>query len=779
MGTVHAETVSPVTPLRRPLGVCGVIAVFLAVLIASSPRLVNCQWLRFSDPMGNHPPYSRLMFSVQPGDTRVIFASAVDVQATTSGAIADRMDLVFIPAGGAEEVVPMFPEGDGNWRATLADVETPGVYFLRSGRARTQRFNLEVITVPQIQKVTFHVSLPAYTNRPPYEGPLPQSGLSGLPGTKVVVHAQSNRPLSGGQLILSAAGAVQKIQMTASAANEATGEFEIQAPGRFEVKVIDTDGQISSDSFSGSILLLKDEKPFVRMVEPYATSFATPDAMVKVLAVAEDDYGISKLEIYRNVNDSRFRPDGLTVPTPAPTQFQGSMMLPLAGLGLVPSDVIKLFARTEDNDPAGPKGTESTVVTIHIISQAEMDRMQMTRDALQVLESKYAQAARRLEALKAQADQLRKEIAAQDPGKPLSDAQRKKLDQLSRDLAKAAEDIKGLAGHDLPIDLDRALKPQLQELSAAVKNASQLAGECDRPGLSAAGALDKLDQLRKSLGAEKENFNKNATQPLEYLAKIYPLMEDQMRFIDIYNRQKDLAERMASLETKGHQDAPELKARMRDLQDEQHQIQDDLGTLLDDIDSHVNALPEDKRLDQLRTTARNFAHAVRQSPAEAQMEDAQAALGQFDGTAAENSDRSAENTLNGFIAQCHGMGNSSSICLRFQPELSAGLGDSIDQMLSLGSGSGGGYSTARNSMDNIGLYGTIPLISSQSSGGGGEADRGLASSANGSPNGLANPDAAGAQGKLEASGAGDAPIPPQYKQRVGEYFQRVEDELSQ
>jgi hypothetical protein len=100
-------------------------------------------------------------------------------------------------------------------------------------------------------------------------------------------------------------------------------------------------------------------------------------------------------------------------------------------------------------------------------------------------------------------------------------------------------------------------------------------------------------------------------------------------------------------------------------------------------------------------------------------------------------------------------------------------------MLSLGLGSGGGYSTGGSSMENVGLYGTIPLISPQSGGGGGQADRGLASSANGSPNGLENPDAAGAEGKQQASGGADAPIPPQYKQRVGEYFQRVEDELSQ
>ena len=70
----------------------------------------------------------------------------------------------------------------------------------------------------------------------------------------------------------------------------------------------------------------------------------------------------SKLEIYRNLNDSRFRADALVVPMPLRHAIPGSMVLPLAGLGLIPTDAIKLFARTEDNDPAGPKGAESSVV---------------------------------------------------------------------------------------------------------------------------------------------------------------------------------------------------------------------------------------------------------------------------------------------------------------------------------------------------------------------------------------------------------------------------------
>ena len=37
---------------------------------------------------------------------------------------------------------------------------------------------------------------------------------------------------------------------------------------------------------------------------------------------------------------------------------------------------------------------------------------------------------------------------------------------------------------------------------------------------------------------------------LEHLAKVYPLLEDAERFVEHYQRQKDLAERLASLKGK-------------------------------------------------------------------------------------------------------------------------------------------------------------------------------------------------------------------------------------
>ena len=102
--------------------------------------------------------------------------------------------------GAAEEKLPMFPEPGGAWRATLTNVTADARYFVRARGARSPRFSVSVLTVPKLQNVRFRITPPAYTHRPPVQGPLPPSGLTALPGTTVQVWAKSNRPLSGGDL---------------------------------------------------------------------------------------------------------------------------------------------------------------------------------------------------------------------------------------------------------------------------------------------------------------------------------------------------------------------------------------------------------------------------------------------------------------------------------------------------------------------------------------------------------------------------------------------------
>ena len=60
--------------------------------------------------------------------------------------------------------------------------------------------------------------------------------------------------------------------------------------------------------------------------------------------------------------------------------------------------------------------------------------------------------------------------------------------------------------------------------------------------------------------------------------------------------QQDLAERLASLKGRDGEDNPALKARMRDLEQEQRQIRDALAKLLDDIQEHSEKLPDKPEL---------------------------------------------------------------------------------------------------------------------------------------------------------------------------------------
>src|SRR5204862_6268722 len=137
-----------------------------------------------------------------------------------------------------------------------------------------------------------------------------------------------------------------------------------------------------------------------------------------------------------------------------------------------------------------------------------------------------------------------------------------------------------------------------------------------KPGQSKPGAAGQLDEIAKTLGASQKEFQEEALEPLEHLAKIFPLIEDQARYLELYARQKELVERLAALkDKKSAGDDPKIKSRMRDIEEEQRKLRDELGGLLEDIEKHVQELPDDEKLDDLRESAKEFVRNVRDSDA--------------------------------------------------------------------------------------------------------------------------------------------------------------------
>ncbi|NQU21751.1 MAG: hypothetical protein HQ567_10745 [Candidatus Nealsonbacteria bacterium] len=790
----------PIRPLGRSWGTFGLLLGASLLLVFFLWDVARTEWSRFTDPFGDVPPFSQIKFEVTPGDAKVIYGEPLDVRAKVTGGTVERLELVLQSDVGGVETLPMFPESGGSWRASLAKVTEPGRYHVRSYRARSKGYRLDVTTVPRIEEVLFWITPPRYAHakQGPYKGPMPSGGVAGLPGTKVRIRARSNRPLSGGTISIVTEAGTAELRMNPTAdAHEAEGTFEITADGKFALKVIDTaepQPQPSQQTFTGSITLLADERPFIRLEKPEKNSLATPTAALPVIVDAEDDCGVSKVELYRSLNDSRPMATEIRLAKSPGRRVREQLYLPLQQYGLQPGDVIKLFARVEDNDPAGAKGSESAVVTVQIISQEEFERMVQVREGLDVMMSKYREARRRMEGLAKEADGLRKKLKDLPPESPVAEQTRQELKRLVKRLRKESDALKKLAQNKLPYDIDKNLTPQLEQAASMTDAmAKELEKLLEQENLLNEQLEKKLDEMNAQLAGERSEFDQQAMQPLEHLELVFPLLVDQSRFTVLVMRQKDLAERLASLRGRDGEDNPVLKARMRELEQEQAQIRGALTDLLDDIDDHVEQLPEKPEFEKLRETATQFVDAVRFSGATERMIAAEAGLAEFSGTIGYDEAKEAADILEKFLKQCEGaegMGNCAGNCLIFQPGLSKGLGNSIAQILAQmgmtpgsGAGMGSGYGMGGNSAQRggMGLYGGLPGMAGNY-GEGREQDGSQDNAPSRFNAGGSNPQRpamvdAAAEGRSGGGGGGHDAVPARYLPRVDEYRRRISEEV--
>jgi hypothetical protein len=509
-----------------------------------------------------------------------------------------------------------------------------------------------------------------------------------------------------------------------------------------------------------------------------------------VVIAAEDDYGLARMQVFRSLNGSRALPLDLGISNPPPRRSQGRIELELAAYGVSAGDEIKLFARVEDNDPNGAKGAESTVATIRIISQEEFEQMVRARAGLEVLLSKYQQAERRMEALAKEIEELQKQLENADPKSEAADELRKELNRLSEQFQKEAAAVSQSAKNLLPYDLDKNLTEQLEKLAQELEeSADKLEQLSKQEDLTTEEAQKKLAELAKKLGQNRTRLDSEANQPLEHFAKVFPLLEDQALFTALVMRQVDLAERLSSLKGRDGEDDPALKARMRDLEEEQRKIREDLASLLDKIEADAKRLPDGEPFDELRETALKFAEDVRQSGASEAMTEAETGLAEFSGTKGHKGAQDAAEILQEFLKQCNGMGQQAGQCLAFQPKLGACMGNSVGQLLAemglgmgqgQGMGMGGGYSAQRNTMSNMGLYGGLPALAGQNFHGGGQGDN-QAEGTGGFSGGTnaSEPDLFHSTTNQSATSSSGGQAPLEYRQKVGQYLRRLAEDFDE
>ncbi|MCO8123254.1 hypothetical protein NHH03_16010 [Stieleria sp. TO1_6] len=762
-----------------------IAAIALVALIV--PRMAWTQAQRILIPMESQLPYSPTSLSVQPGDTEVLFGADLEVTATIDGPLVDDLELVLRYDDQSQETLPLLAETDRQWRTYLTRLTQPADYFVRARQTRSESHRLGIRMTPQITSANCIVTPPTYTRRARYEGPIPERGLVGLEGTKVQVAMTSNRPLASGQLRLQYGDANESVTLSVpteqseNSNQSVQGEFLISRSGHFSMSLVDVDGTPSGESVEGTITVLEDQKPVVRMLEPKPISLATPDIELPIVVVAEDDYGISRIELFRGLNQS---PEiGTTMELVSDdASARTTTSLPLSAYGLQPGDEITLFARVEDNDPSGVKGAESPVATVRIISREQLAELELSRRGMEAVLSKQRQAQRLLAGLQEKMKSAEKDLAA-----------------VQQATADAAKSLRQAADVELPVDLDRGLNEQLKQmadkLDQLAERMKQLQQQTQPDGKLSEQQRQELDEILQQIDQTKQQHQTSAMNPTERMSKILPLAADQQRYVQLTRRQRSLAERLDALESADAHD-PAAKRRADELRREQQQMQVALSQLLEDIQSHVDQLPADPELDPLRQTASEFVSQVRASQADPAMTQTQQGLLDDQPGEASTAAAQAAQILESFLGQCSSMGDQACKNCNASFNPSAGSpkpGNSIEQLLrqmGLGEGQsgmkpgmgpamapGGGYAMPQNTMENIGLYGGLPTVESKPRRGNGDkSDGGFSTFEQG---GTAKSNQAGTVAPAAASARGDgaAVVPAPYRKQVSDYFRGIAEEL--
>lgn len=794
---VAPANVVPARGLVRTIIAVAGIGVLTALLVMLMPNVAHTQWLRFTQPFSDHPPWTRLKIQVEPGDTEVVYGAGVELSASLSEPTNERVELVFVPddSSATEDALPMFPEPNGNWRASIASVTTPAVYYVRCGRAESRRYRVDVITVPNIETVSVTVTPPEYTRETAFEGEVPENGIMGLAGTKVRFNIRSNRPLGGGRLVFEDTEGQTEYPLTVNANDQANAfvELDLKTSGRVEIGVTDSDGQDSTDVFRSAFTLLTDHAPMVRLLQPRSNSFATAAATIPVVVAAEDDYGVATVQVFRSLNQSRYLPVDLQVAEPPERMQRVGIRLPLAAYGLQPGDEIRLFARVVDNNPAEARASESNVVSIQIVAESEMRKMRRTRDGMRELQSRYEQARRRMESVAAEMKRLQEELAKAPSDSKLSEELKKQIQELMAKMANEANQLRRLEKSPLPYDLDKQLSPRLGQMASQLDELQKLlAALADNPETKAGDAAEQLEDLTVRLQKKRKKLKEETNDLVDLLAVLLPFKQAEAQFVRLYQAQASLAERMQALNGRDGEDNPELKVRMRELEEEQEALRQKLMALEDSIQANIDRLPDDERLAELRTSAEEFLEKLRWSGADVEMHGAAQALAEFEGTSAYEQAVKAKEILEQLISMNQGMGQAAGESApKFSPSFSpsmnqtmqqllrdAGLGGNPGQSGMAGGGAGGGFSARRSTMQNVGLYSNEPTLSDAAQRGG-QSDKTAVGQAGVLPGTEAVVPSAvyDTTSALRSVNSDTSTIPLQYRRRVSRYFQRLADKL--
>ena len=802
-----------VWPLLRRGVLASLIAIFAAGLLwtitgIGAPELFRIAVLRFLDPFGDHPPFSRLSIVVQPQNVHVLFGEDCEIRATASGRPVEKLYLVSETETEATRTV-MFRAPNGSYFQTLSDVRHSAAYYITDGRARTHRYRINVRMTPRIAGVRIHAVFPDHTQMSPQShtlgvgpawagtsergpgGTKPAHSNLRLPrDTAVTFYVACNRPFASGKLTLTPflGGAARVIELTAKIGNSTTvsGDFRLTDAVAYSVSLTDPDGLKSRDRVDGRIGVLADRRPRLTVIKPRQETVSTPEVRVPVHVQVEDDYGVSELSWFRGVNKSieREKPMVLQYENDR-RQAVAVTTVDLADLGVQSGDVIEYYFRAADNDPYGPNVVTSPIFSIRIISEEEYQDVLRRTLAQSQLFAEYESLTEGLRELSARTESINSEW--RQGAKTGAEAtkqnakQKHEAESLARAMRNQQTAMEDLTQQPDAFDVESDLKQQLQEMARQLNDLREKLEQLTSGDQEM--TADDFEPIAKEMNELMKKMDAGVGKPARQMAAVAKLMSRAKQFVDLAAQQSEIVQLARPLAESFKELAAVEEMELRELSNRERDVERAVDEMILELPGLIADVPNQPQYTPLHHTAMSFIFAVREDEI---IDDLAEAAGGFESLVAAKGMPPAESAaekMDALISRCDKMGKSCEQCLlTFNPSFKKSMSNSLAQLLLALTGS-----TAEAGEDGYSLFSSAaavygpgpPLIGGR-----------LFNTGDDNPNASGprfRSDAGQAVDLRAAKGHGstrvklqrDAKFPLRYRNLVGDYFKIIAESLEE
>jgi hypothetical protein len=354
---------------RKRLAVYGLAgaATFLALvaLLNWGPPFLQYGFDKLYVQWTNAAPRTPLLIEVMPGDIQIAKGVDQQIKAQLLGFDSADVKLYTQPLGSsAWTPVGMEPDPYGSsFLYLLTEVQSSMRYYVEARDVRSKIYTIKVAEAPRVDKIDITYKFPAYAGMA--DQTVEDDGdISALRGTRVTVNIHASLPVQSARLQFDDQST---IAMTQSGEASFSGALTLNRSGSYVVQFSDAGGKPYAASQEFEMEALPDAAPKVTITRPMRDVRATSVEEVFSELKAEDDIGLSKVELHYSVNGGPEKVVDLYSGEPREKAVTASHTFFLEDFGLRPGDLVSYYGRAIDNNNVtGPGVGASDIYFIHV-----------------------------------------------------------------------------------------------------------------------------------------------------------------------------------------------------------------------------------------------------------------------------------------------------------------------------------------------------------------------------------------------------------------------------